>query len=107
MQFLLIAYDATDDHAHERRRLARPQHLSEGQQLIQEGHALYGTAILNPAGQMIGSMLVLDFPTRTGLDTWLKTEPYIRDHVWEQITIQPCQVGAAFMPSHDPRKGIL
>ena len=89
MQFLLIAYDGTDEGAQERRLKVRPEHLEKIEKLKKSGEFLFGGAILNENGQMIGSMIVYDFPDRAALDEQLKEEPYIYGKVWEKIEIKP------------------
>lgn len=49
---------------------------------------------------MIGSVLIVDFPTREALDGWLKVEPYVVGDVWKQIEITPCKVPPMFMNLH-------
>jgi len=100
MQFLLIAYDGKDDAALDRRLNARDQHIALGDKLVSEGHMLYGTAILDDTGKMIGSMLVLDFPDREQLDEWLAVEPYMLGNVWEDVQVQPTRVGPSFVGLH-------
>jgi uncharacterized protein YciI len=89
MQFLLTAYDGTDTGALERRLKVRPAHLEKVEILRKSGEFLFGGAILDDKGQMIGSMIVYEFPDRKALDEWLKEEPYIYGKVWEKITIAP------------------
>ena len=38
-------------------------------------------AILDDAGNMIGSAVFAEFPTREHLDAWLAREPYVRQKV--------------------------
>ena len=47
MQFLLIAYDGTDDGALERRMKVRGEHLRRIEILKKSGEFLFGGAILN------------------------------------------------------------
>lgn len=89
MQFLLTAYDGTDSGAPERRMKVRPTHLEKIEILKKAGEFLFGGAILDDNGQMIGSMIVYEFPDRQALDEKLKDEPYIYGKVWEKITIVP------------------
>jgi hypothetical protein len=89
MQFLLTAYDGTDSGAQERRMKVRPTHLEKIEILKKSGEFLFGGAILDDNGQMIGSMIVYEFPDRQTLDEKLKDEPYIYGKVWEKITIVP------------------
>jgi uncharacterized protein len=50
---------------------------------------LFGGAILDEGGKMIGSMIVYDFPDRQSLEIRLKEEIYITEGVWEKMDIQP------------------
>ena len=38
---------------------------------------------------MKGSILIMEFDDRAGLDQYLATEPYITEHVWEKIKVDP------------------
>jgi uncharacterized protein YciI len=89
MQFLLIAYDGTDADAMDRRMKARPDHLEGVANLKKTEEFLFGGAILNESGQMIGSMIVYEFSDRAALDEMLKNEPYITGKVWERVEIKP------------------
>ena len=89
MQFLLLAYDGTDDQAPERRMKIRPEHLEKIKVLKENGEFLFGGAILDDAGRMAGSMIVYEFPDRAALDERLKDEPYISGGVWKRIEIRP------------------
>lgn len=97
MHFFLIGRDGTDAAAPERRQLAREAHLDGIAELRASGKILTAAALLDDAGQMTGSMLLLDFPSRKELDAWLETEAYVTGKVWESIEIAPCQVPEAFL----------
>jgi len=89
MQFLLIAYDGTDPEALERRLKVREEHLEKIGRLKKDGKFLFGGAILDVDGKMIGSMIVYDYPDRRSLDERLKEEPYFTQGVWKKVDIQP------------------
>ncbi len=89
MQFLLIAYDGTDGEAFRRRSKVRPEHLENVDKLRQKGEFLFGGAILDDNENMIGSVIVYEFPDRQSLDKMLEKEPYITGKVWELIDIKP------------------
>jgi uncharacterized protein YciI len=89
MQFILIAYDGVDPGAQERRMKVRPEHLAKIELLKKSGEYLFGGAILNDEGLMIGSTIVYEFPDRKALDEKLKDEPYMTAGVWEKVVIHP------------------
>ncbi len=89
MQFLLVAYDGTDAGALDRRMKVREEHLRGIPPLIDSGNFLFGGAILDDDGKMIGSMIVYEYPDRQALDEMLKNEVYITGGVWQTIDIRP------------------
>jgi uncharacterized protein YciI len=89
MQFLLLAYDGTDPEALQRRLNVREEHLKRISLLKSSGEFLFGGAILDDNGKMIGSMIVYDFPDRQSLEERLKDEPYLTGKVWEKTEIKP------------------
>jgi uncharacterized protein len=68
--------------------------------MISRSEMLYGVAILNEAGEMAGSMLILDFASQEDLDAWLAKEPYITGKVWATVDIRPCRVGPSQQGLH-------
>jgi uncharacterized protein len=100
MEFVVIARDGTDAEAKERRRSVRPAHLDGIRPFVERGHVEVGGAILDDEGDMVGSVLLVDFPTRVDLDRWLEGDPYVTQGVWQQIEVQPFRtaVGAWFAP---------
>lgn len=96
MQFLIIAYDGTDEGALERRQTARSHHTKMTYEAMQRGEHLLETAIRNEAGQPIGSMMVVEYRSRADLDAWLAQEPYMTAQVWQSVTIEPCAVETNF-----------
>ena len=92
MQFLLLAYDGTDPEALQRRLNVREEHLKRISLLKSSGEFLFGGAILDNNGKMIGSMIVYDFPDHQSLEEKLKDEPYITKKVWEKTEIQPFRI---------------
>lgn len=84
MQYLVIGRDYSGQTAPERRLKARPDHLKLGEILRQNGSMWYGAAIWNDHHQMIGSILIMDFPSEKALYDWLDIEPYVTQKVWEK-----------------------
>ncbi len=98
MQFLIIAYDHTDEGAFARRMKAREAHIAHIAVAKAKGHALMGAAILDDeTGKMTGSSLIVEFPTRDECERWLDTDPYLTEKVWEHVYVQPCQVAPSFV----------
>ncbi len=92
MQYLIIGRDGTDLEAPARRLAARPAHIEMGEELRQSGNMWYGAALWDTNNQMIGSMLLMDFPSEKELHTWLDKEPYLVGKVWEKLEVQKCNV---------------
>ncbi len=97
MQFMVTAYDGTDEKAMDRRMAARGEHLEGVGRRFKSGEHLYGAAILDDSGKMIGSVMVVEYPSMDELNKWLEIEPYIIGDVWRKIDIKPCKVAPLFM----------
>ena len=63
---------------------------------VESGQVLLGGAILDEAGDMVGSVVLADFPAE--LDEWLAGDPYVTGGVWQEIEVRPYRpaVGAWF-----------
>lgn len=96
MQFLLIAFDGEDELALERRMQSRPAHIAMSDEAIKRGEQLVGAAILSDSGNMRGSVMIVDFSSRSELDAWLAKEPYVMGKVWQKIEVYPCKIGPSF-----------
>ncbi len=94
MQYVVHAYDYTDADALDRRMAVRPAHLDYVRQLKADGRFVFGGALLDADGRMIGSMLLLELNTETALDDYLKTDPYIVQGVWDKIDVKPFRQAA-------------
>ena len=88
MRYVIHAYDHTDADALDRRMRVRPAHLDYVRQLKTAGQFLLGGALLDSAGKMIGSMLMLDLETDEQLQTYLRTDPYIVQGIWDKIDVK-------------------
>jgi uncharacterized protein YciI len=97
MQYIITGYDGTDEKAMDRRSAVREEHLKSVERRFNAGEHLYGTAILDDAGKMIGSMMIVEYSSREELDKWLENEPYVLGNVWRKIEIRPCKVAPFFM----------
>jgi len=103
MQFLVIGLDGTDADAKERRLAARQRHIAMGEELRRAGNLWFGAALLNEAGDMNGSMYLVDFKDRAELQKWLDREPYITGGVWQTVDVRNANVREPWQFSR-PRK---
>jgi uncharacterized protein len=88
MRYVVIARDGTDAEAKDRRAKARPAHLEGIAPYVERGKVLVGGAILDELGDMVGSVLLVDFANRSELDAWLEADPYVTQGVWQEIEVQ-------------------
>ncbi len=86
-QYVIIAWDGTDSEAPARRQAVRDAHLRNVAPLFADGRMKEGGAILNDAGQMIGSTVIVDFVDRAAMEQWLNSDPYVVNNVWQRIEI--------------------
>ena len=89
MQFILTAYDGTDPGAIDRRMAVREGHFGNVRKIKENNHFIWGGAILDDNGKMVGSTVIYEYPDRKSLDKMLETEPYVTGGVWENIKIHP------------------
>jgi len=100
MQFMVIAYDGTDEGALERRLAVRDAHLQEAREFFAQGKWLFAAGMLNDEGKMIGSLIVCDFPSRHELEKqWLEREPYLKGNVWKKVDIHRAHVASFPAPN--------
>lgn len=88
MQYVIRAYDGAG--MLERRMAVRPRHLENMNNI--KGKVICAGGLLDEAGRMKGSLLVLEFAGRELLDEYLAAEPYIREKVWERVEVEPMNV---------------
>ena len=74
----------------DRRMEVRPRHLDGMARL--GNHVVCAGGLLDEAGKMKGSVLVMDFQSREELDEYLANEPYVTEHVWEKIEVERMNV---------------
>ncbi len=88
MQYVIRAYDGTG--MLEKRMAVRPRHLENMAKV--NGKVICAGGILDGEGKMKGSLLIMDFDSREGLESYLRSEPYIIENVWQKIDIDPMNV---------------
>ncbi len=96
MQFLVISEDFKDPSTLERREAVKVEHTALAIKLKEEGHGLFGAALTDADGKIVGSVYICDFPSREALDEYLKAEAYNRENIWEHVTVRECKVGPLF-----------
>jgi uncharacterized protein YciI len=99
MQFVIIARDGTDNEALGRRMAAREAHLVNMKKLKTDGHYVIGGPFLDDKESMIGSIVIVDFADRAGVDNWLANDPYTKGNVWQQIEVLPFRNAGVATPS--------
>lgn len=93
MQFIVTGYDGKDAGAYERRMAAREAHLKSARAMYLDKKALYVAALVDEAGKMIGSVMIVEFESEDALrEEWLSKEPYVVGNVWAEVKIEPCKV---------------
>ena len=88
MQFMIIGHDGAGKL--DKRMEVRPRHL-EGMKKLSE-HIICAGGLLDDAGNMKGSVLIMDFDSRKDVDDYIANEPYVVEKVWEKIEVEPMNV---------------
>ena len=91
-QYLITAFDGTNENALNHRMNIRPYHLESVKKMKETGNFIIGGAILNDDGKMIGSTMILQFEDSQELQNWIDSEPYIQKKVWEKFDVKPFRV---------------
>jgi uncharacterized protein len=93
MQFLVVARDGTDPGAEARRRDARPAHAALVQAMKDDGRFVVGGHTLDDAGRIIGSAVIVAFPTYEAFNDYLQAEPYVAQGVWKHVEVTRINLG--------------
>ncbi len=91
-QWIVHAWDAEDGGALDRRLSVRDNHLAGARALKANGNFVLGGAMLDEAGRMIGSTMIVQFETTGERDHWIANEPYIQEGIWHRWEIFPFRV---------------
>lgn len=89
MLYLIIARDGTDPDAPARRQAVRERHLEGAHEAREAGALKLGGAILDDAGTMVGSALVLEAANEREVRDFLERDVYSREGVWQGFEIYP------------------
>lgn len=93
MLYAIIGNDTTD--SLERRKSARPAHLSRLQTLQDEGRLLlagpFPAVDANDPGLagFTGSLIVAEFPSLLEAQAWAQGDPYVRAGVYASVDVRP------------------
>lgn len=96
MLFMVLANDASDAGAFERRMACRADHVKAMDLDAASGTSRFGAAMLDDAGKMCGSVIVLDMPDMAAVEDWIKNEPYVKGNVWGDVRVIPLKIGPSF-----------
>ena len=88
MQFVITAYDG--EGMLDKRMEVRPLHL-EGMERLKK-HLIAAGGLLDGEGNLKGSALIMEFQNREELDEYLANEIYVKEHVWDKITVERMNV---------------
>jgi len=92
-QFIIIAREAADGGAPcQARSTVRAEHYARIRPLIDRREYLVGGSMKDDHGRIVGSVAIVEFPSREALDAWLVSEPYVTRGVWRHIDIIPFEV---------------
>ncbi|HEY3810442.1 MAG TPA: YciI family protein [Acidimicrobiales bacterium] len=97
MHFLVLAWDAPGEASVARRDAVRPAHATSIRDLWEKGHVVLGAGLLDDAGVVRGSLVVVEYPSRTEVDQYLATEPFATEGVWERVEVHPLRVGDFYL----------
>lgn len=96
MQFAIIAYDGDDHEAQNRRIAVRDQHIALSDRLLSSGNGLFGGAILDNDGRMIGTIKIVQFETEEAFQDYMASEPFVTGGVWKDIQVLPFKMGPSY-----------
>lgn len=87
IQFLITAYDG--ENKLEKQIAVRPRLLAN----LPKDHIICAGGLLTEdTGEMKGSAMIMEFENRAVLNAYLETEPYVVEHVWDELFVEPMNV---------------
>jgi len=92
MTFLIHAFDYTDAEALNRRMKARESHLVVAKKMHADGEIIVAGAMLDNEEKMIGSAMIVEMDSLQDVEKWLSDEVYIKENVWDKVTIYPMKL---------------
>jgi uncharacterized protein len=91
MLYIVLAHDGTDPEAPARRQRVRATHLEGIRPAVDSGMLQLGGAILDDAGTMIGSALLVEAASADAARDFIDNDIYSREGVWRRVEIYPFQ----------------
>ncbi len=91
MLYIALAHDGTDPEAAARRQRVRATHLEGIRPAVDSGMLQLGGAILDDAGTMIGSVLLVEAESADAARDFIDNDIYSREGVWQSVEIYPFQ----------------
>ncbi len=91
MLYIALAHDGSDPEAAARRQRVRATHLEGIRPAVDSGMLQLGGAILDDAGTMIGSVLLLEAESADAARDFIDNDIYSREGVWQDVEIYPFQ----------------
>jgi len=64
-------------------------HLERARKYKATEQLVYGGAILDQEGKMVGSVMLLDNMTQEEAKKFLDADPYVKDGVWQNYEVKP------------------
>ncbi len=88
VEYVITAFDGTDEGALDRRMAVREEHLAGVRRLHERGELVSGGAVLDEDGRMIGSSMHVRFADQAAYRRWYDAEPYVTGDVWRDVTVR-------------------
>ncbi len=92
MHFLVLAWDVAGEDGVARRDATRAAHATSIRGLFDEGRVVLGAGLLDDAGTVRGSIVVVDYPDRDSVEQYLANEPFVTQGVWERVEVHPLRL---------------
>jgi uncharacterized protein YciI len=89
---MVLAFDLPGDDGPARRDDLRPAHAASIRDLWEEGRVVLGAGVLDEAGVVRGSLLVVDYPSREEVDGYLASEPFATGGLWDRVEVHPLRL---------------
>ena len=92
MQFLIIGRDGSDAEAPTRRAATRPAHIEGLNARNAAGEVVKVGALLDEAGNPVGSAMIGEFADRAAAEAYVASEPYVKAGVWVTVEVTPLRL---------------